>query len=253
MKNYNSGVYKITNTQNGHFYLGSTVDFSKRWTAHKYDLSHNKHINPHFQRAWNIYGQAAFIFEIVCTCPAIKNILIFYEQHHLDKYWDNCKICYNILKLAHTALGYRHTPSALKLMSEAQKGNKKNLGHTHSETVRKNMSIIALNMTLEHKQKISKSKIGKPCSEETKRKIALTLKGRAPSKEALEKGLETKRKKNLPSPLRGRKASEETKQKMSASLKDHIGCSHTEETKQRLREAAIRQWERKKLQDKGGV
>ena len=73
------------------------------------------------------------------------------------------------------------------------------------------------------------------------------------STEALEKGLETKRKKNLPSSLRGRKASEETKQKMSASLKGHIGCSHTEETKQRLREAAIRQWEKKKLQDKGGV
>ena len=250
---YNSGIYKITNIQNGHFYIGSTINFNKRWSTHKYNLSHNKHVNPHLQRAWGVYGGSQFIFEILRICPPIKGILMFYEQHYLDKSWDDCRVCYNILKIAHSALGYRHSDTTLQLMSECQKGNQKGLGHKCNESARKNMSDIALNMTPEHKQNISKSKIGKPRSEETKRKIAQSLKGRAPSKEALEKGLETKRKKNLPSPLRGRKASEETKQKISTSLKGHVGCNHTEETKQILRDAATLQWKKKRSQIKEAV
>ena len=246
MTKLNSGIYKILNTQNGHFYIGSTVNFDSRWRRHKDSLMKNKHTNSHLQRAWNMYGKKSFVFEVVRICPLNKGILMFFEQHYLDKFWDNNSLCYNVLRFAHSALGYRHSDTTRKIMSEIQKGNKKNLGHKRSEATRKNLSDIANNMTVSHKEKIAKAKIGKPRSEETKAKIALALKGRGPSKEALAKGLETKRKKNLPSPLRGRKASEETRKRISDSLKGHLGCVHTEETKQKLREAANRQWANKR-------
>ena len=60
-----SGVYKITNTINGKFYIGSSYDIEGRWDCHKKCLKGNYHNNPKLQHAWNKYGQNAFIFEIL--------------------------------------------------------------------------------------------------------------------------------------------------------------------------------------------
>ena len=48
-----SGVYQITNKVTGKFYIGSAVNFRKRWNTHKSCLRNNKHANKHLQRAWN--------------------------------------------------------------------------------------------------------------------------------------------------------------------------------------------------------
>ena len=45
------GIYKIRNTENGNFYLGSSDNIHRRFSRHKLDLSKNRHDNPHLQNA----------------------------------------------------------------------------------------------------------------------------------------------------------------------------------------------------------
>jgi group I intron endonuclease len=89
----NSGLYKITNTINGNFYIGSTSNFNRRWYRHVLDLNKNRHDNQHLQRSWNKYGKDNFIFEIYKNCDS--SILLKEEQQELDM-WVGNKQCYNI-------------------------------------------------------------------------------------------------------------------------------------------------------------
>jgi hypothetical protein len=57
------GIYSITNTVNGHRYVGASVDMCKRWGHHKMRLRRGQHHSGHLQHAWNKHGDAAFVFE----------------------------------------------------------------------------------------------------------------------------------------------------------------------------------------------
>jgi group I intron endonuclease len=57
------GIYKILNTENGKFYIGSTtMKIYKRIQHHYQMLKVNKHKNLHLQNAWNLYGEKCFQF-----------------------------------------------------------------------------------------------------------------------------------------------------------------------------------------------
>lgn len=62
------GVYKITNTVNGKFYIGSSNNIKNRWRQHKSSLNDGNHGNVHLQNAWNKYGGQNFEFEILEEC-----------------------------------------------------------------------------------------------------------------------------------------------------------------------------------------
>lgn len=76
------GVYRITNTRNGHFYVGSSKNIGKRITQHKVDLRRNAHHSPYLQRAWNKYGEESFEFSLIEEC-SIDDALDR-EQYYLD-------------------------------------------------------------------------------------------------------------------------------------------------------------------------
>lgn len=57
-----SGIYKIINRTNGHYYVGSAGKVRNRWNDHKRFLRQNRHPNSHLQYAWNKYGSDAFEF-----------------------------------------------------------------------------------------------------------------------------------------------------------------------------------------------
>lgn len=61
------GIYRIRNTKNGKIYIGQSIDINHRWSCHLYDLKHNRHGNPHLQRAYNL-DPDAFVFEVICEC-----------------------------------------------------------------------------------------------------------------------------------------------------------------------------------------
>ncbi len=76
------GVYKITNSVNGKFYIGSSNNVENRWKRHKLELKEETHKNQHLQNAWNLYGESSFIFEVIEEC--LPEIQFEREQHYLD-------------------------------------------------------------------------------------------------------------------------------------------------------------------------
>lgn len=111
MKNnieYNiSGVYKITNTVNGKFYIGSSKNIKNRWFKHTALLRHNKHENLHLQNAWNKYKEENFVFEILELCE-LEDLLIR-EQYYLDTLLFAQEFIHNKDKRFYE-LGYNLTP-----------------------------------------------------------------------------------------------------------------------------------------------
>lgn len=68
------GIYKITNMQNGHCYIGQSRCIEKRWSNHKI-ASHNendKTYNYPLYKAFRKYGIDNFIFEVLEECKIEK-------------------------------------------------------------------------------------------------------------------------------------------------------------------------------------
>lgn len=109
-------IYKILNTVNGKFYIGSTNHFLSRIQTHKSYLNLNKHPNALLQHAWNKYGKEKFQFIVLEEVEAEVD-LVSREQYYLD----TLNPPYNIVKIANSTLGYKHHPDTLLKISEAAK------------------------------------------------------------------------------------------------------------------------------------
>ena len=60
-----SGVYKITNTITGDFYIGSSKNVKKRWAAHKWSSRWKRFPNNPMYQDMQKYGVDKFEFEIL--------------------------------------------------------------------------------------------------------------------------------------------------------------------------------------------
>ena len=58
------GIYKITNTVTGDFYIGSSKNVKRRWAAHKWSSTWNKCPNNPLYKDMQKYGLENFVFEI---------------------------------------------------------------------------------------------------------------------------------------------------------------------------------------------
>ena len=90
----NGYIYKIINTTNNKYYLGSTINFHKRRLRHLNTLKKGTHHCIHLQRAWDKYGENNFIFEIVEECINIK------EKEQLILNTIDFNTIYNVSKTA---------------------------------------------------------------------------------------------------------------------------------------------------------
>lgn len=79
----NSGIYRIRNLVNGKCYIGSAFNFERRFILHRHFLRNQKH-NPKLQRAWNKYGEDAFVFEIIEYHP--KEGIYPREEFYIAEY-----------------------------------------------------------------------------------------------------------------------------------------------------------------------
>lgn len=53
-----TGIYKIINSVNKKFYIGSSArNLNYRWRIHLYRLGKQNHDNKHLQSAYNKYGK----------------------------------------------------------------------------------------------------------------------------------------------------------------------------------------------------
>lgn len=62
-----AGVFRVLNTVNGKFLLGSSLNLEGPLNSHKFMLSIGKHRNEALQADWNSFGAEKFTFEILET------------------------------------------------------------------------------------------------------------------------------------------------------------------------------------------
>ena len=59
------GIYKITNTVTGDFYIGSSKDVKRRWKEHKWPSKWKRLPNNQLYKDMRKYGIENFVFEVV--------------------------------------------------------------------------------------------------------------------------------------------------------------------------------------------
>lgn len=121
-KNLNCcGIYKITNTINNKFYIGSAFNIKQRIKKHFELLKRNKHHSIYFQNAYNKYGDSAFAISILECCN--KNNILIIEQAYLDKIID-WKCVYNMSRKA-SGNNYLLThPNKINIINKIKIGSK---------------------------------------------------------------------------------------------------------------------------------
>lgn len=237
---FNCGVYKITNIENGKYYIGSSVNLKTRLSQHKSKLNKNTHHSKHFQFAWNKYGKDKFEYSIILYCSA-DNVL-FYEQFALDVYEPtNAKKGYNTSQKAGNTSGVKQSEDQKKNHSKFMKGrpawNKgikmsedqriKLIGHSIgripwnkgipiSDEQKKKQSDKMKGRESPNKGKVCPNK-GGTISEEHKLKISIANKGKSSWKKG--KSMSEYEKEKLREANTGRKMTEETKIKMLETRK----------------------------------
>lgn len=78
------GIYKITNLTNGKVYVGQSIHIEQRFKEHEYSLCNNRHDNRYLQAAWNKYGKASFMFEVIeeCRVDELDARETYWKQYH---------------------------------------------------------------------------------------------------------------------------------------------------------------------------
>jgi group I intron endonuclease len=106
----NSGVYGFLSKTTGKLYIGSSINLNIRFDNHLKGLRSNIKL----QNAINKYNLQDFIFVVFEYCEA--EILVSREQFYIDI----LKPEFNILKIAGSSLGYKHTEKSLAKMRKMQ-------------------------------------------------------------------------------------------------------------------------------------
>lgn len=94
MKGY---IYKISNEKDGRFYIGSTINITKRKKRHFSDLEKGKHHCMFLQRAYEKYGKNSFEFTFREVNIKDENHLRLLEERYINYCWDSGKL-YNASK-----------------------------------------------------------------------------------------------------------------------------------------------------------
>ena len=220
----NCGIYKITNKLTNKIYVGSSISLKNRKKRHFHNLKNNAHNNVYLQRAYNkvkkevdpLDAKDYFKWEILeelvrhSDKVLLKKEILEVEQRYIDSL-KACypKIGYNIIKIAGSSLGYKHSEKTKKLMREKRKHQ------TYTDEHRKNMSIanIGRKHSKESKEKMSLANKGVKRSLEFKEKCRINNVGRKHTKETITRMSEAHK---------GRRHTEESKKKMSEVQKDRI-------------------------------
>ena len=75
-----SGIYKITNTITGDFYIGSSKDIKYRWTTHKCPSVHKQRPNSKLYKDMSSYGLDNFTIEVIEETTDLHNR----EQYYIE-------------------------------------------------------------------------------------------------------------------------------------------------------------------------
>ena len=141
-----TGIYIITNKKDNKVYIGQALNFKKRKYVHFSLLKNNKHYNKHLQASYNKYGKESFNFIVLLYCD--KEYMTMFEQLVVDSYINKNIEIYNFLtKCVDSWFGMNHSKETINKLKEKLSGeNNHNYGKRFSN---------------EHKKKIGESNKGK--------------------------------------------------------------------------------------------
>lgn len=162
---------------NSKWYIGQSINITRRRYIHISLLRSNKHFNNYLQHAFNKYGEGNLEFRILELVPEAmldirERAWIVYHKSMVDQHG------YNL----HTGGWSNHHPSqeTRRKLSKAKMGNK-----ISEETKRKiSEAHLGKPLSVEHRRKLSESHRGVRLSEERKRKMSEAQKQRFKSKKA---------------------------------------------------------------------
>lgn len=144
-----SGIYKWTHKESKKIYIGSSVDLGRRFSCYFSYEYLSKHSKSRFiYKALLKYGYSAFSLEILEYCD--KENLLKREQFFIDE----LKPEYNLLKIAGSRLGSKHSELSRSKISK---------------------SLTGLKASEATKEKIRISRLGVAHSESTKAKLKTHL------------------------------------------------------------------------------
>lgn len=258
-----SGIYSITNKINNYRYIGKSKNVTMRLSQHKSLLRNNHHRYRNgnlslLQKAWNKYGEDAFEFKIIEFCEVDQ--LNEREQYWIEYYKCNhakYRQGYNVTDGGDGAVSNQNVKGRIQVNNgEIQKmiypeefpvyekqGFVRGLLPQNIEKANLNRTILSGEdhwsykkpLSEEHKRKISESNkgksaiwnIGKHPSEETRKKRSNSLKGRKPSENTIIKSKEAKQKSVVQYSKNGEKIAEyasikEAAEKVGLSSGGHI-------------------------------
>jgi group I intron endonuclease len=202
-----ASIYRITNTVNGKFYIGQTIQsLNKRWWAHRYNAIH-KSFTTHLYNAIRKYGPESFTVELLEETTTD-------QLNDRERYWiAELQPAYNMTeggeggkpsdevraKMRAAKIGRKLSVKSCDKLSAAMTGkNHPMYGKKHSPESRAKMSASARNMSPETRAKInaaaqykspetcakiSAAKLGKTHSPETRIKMSATRLGKTHSPE----------------------------------------------------------------------
>lgn len=138
-----SGVYRWINRVNNKTYIGSSTNLSTRLLDY-YQIKHLLKYKTPIHFALLKYGYSNFILEVLEYCN--KNETVQKEQH----YFDQLNPEYNVLKIAGSTKGYKHTKATIEKMKTVHLSNDDiklsrslaRLGFKVSDFTRKRLSEI---------------------------------------------------------------------------------------------------------------
>lgn len=216
-----SGIYEIRCTATDKAYVGSAVWIAKRWRHHRDSLRKGAHHSQKLQRAWDKYGEAVFVFSVLCACK--PELLLIEEQKFIDLHRAaDRELGYNVLAFAGSRLGFKMSEEQKRRISERKtgiklspahraslsnslRGNKRALGSKHSpETLlkvsaaskrsyAKNAANLVYKKTPEQRAEVGERFRGKPLAEAHREKIAASRMGHVNTPEQLAKFAKSRR------------------------------------------------------------
>lgn len=146
-----TGIYMWTHLESGKKYIGSAYDLSNRFEDYfrKSYISDKSKGNSYIYNALLIHGYSKFSLSILeyidisnLSPEEAREKILLREQYFLDCIFSvDEPNTYNILKVAGSLLGFKHTNESKVLMSEAKAGDKNpNYGKSISEDIKALMS-----------------------------------------------------------------------------------------------------------------
>lgn len=236
------GIYRIKNLKNGKMYIGQSKNIRLRVTQHFSDLRGLRHGNQVLQRAWDKYGEANFIWEVLRECAPDE--LDFWEIFYISN-----------LQSDRHSMGYNLEQGGVKTKPMADETKKKislaNTGRKRSAESRKKQSEnmkgkyvgennhrFGTHLTKEHAEKLhtaSRNRIITDSERELRRQRATNITDETRKRRSI--ALSGNRnpmfgKVGILAPFFGKTHTDDTKHKMS---KQKMGTKRTPESKEKGR------------------